>query len=205
MSSAPSHIRRNEPWSKIHLLPRLAERRSHAGKDEILHEYRADRGDTPSRVTALIFAGTAMVLGILWVNSGTSQQASNDRLPRAAAKAARYRGAGNRHITRGPRRSRDRWAQAGATPTHRCSIPQQGSGLDGQIVPAMQPGAAPDRPSGRAQPDRRTTRRSTLIAYGGRSGGETARPGGGGLGRATDRKFRNARRRGRGAQCAGFA
>src|SRR3546814_12176979 len=33
---------------------------------------------TPSkRNTALIFAGTAMVLGILWVNSGTSQQASN--------------------------------------------------------------------------------------------------------------------------------
>src|SRR3546814_18182791 len=48
--------------------------------DEILHESGIEPigGMTPSkRNTALLFTGPALVLGILWVNSGTSQQASN--------------------------------------------------------------------------------------------------------------------------------
>src|SRR3546814_5149014 len=48
-------------------------------------------GTTPARHnTALIFAGTAMVLGILWVNSGTGQQSSSRDLT-APAGAARER------------------------------------------------------------------------------------------------------------------
>ena len=62
-------------------------------RHEILHE----RGIEPiggmtsaRRNTALIFAGTAMVLGILWVNSGTGQQSSSRDLT-APAGAARER------------------------------------------------------------------------------------------------------------------
>src|SRR3546814_6210509 len=49
-------------------------------RHEILHERGIEPigGTTPARHnTALIFAGTAMVLGILWVNSGTGQQSSS--------------------------------------------------------------------------------------------------------------------------------
>ena len=62
-------------------------------RHEILHE----RGIEPiggmtsaRRNTALMFAGTAMVLGILWVNSGTGRQSSSRDLT-APAGAARER------------------------------------------------------------------------------------------------------------------
>jgi type IV secretion system protein VirB10 len=83
--------------------------------------------DAFRRNTALIFAGTAMVLGILWVNSGTSQQASNRDLtaPGRAAQERRDIVAGKPSITLRSRRSRPLGA-GDAIPTHRCSIPQQG-------------------------------------------------------------------------------
>src|SRR3546814_6168577 len=62
-------------------------------RHEILHERGIEPigGTTPARHnTALIFAGTAMVLGILWVNSGTGQQSSSRDLT-APAGAARER------------------------------------------------------------------------------------------------------------------
>src|SRR3546814_9859544 len=49
-------------------------------RDEIIRERGIDPigGITPAkRNTALIFAGTAMVLGILWVNSGPSKTGSS--------------------------------------------------------------------------------------------------------------------------------
>src|SRR3546814_14276621 len=57
---------------------------------EILHERVIEPigGTTPARHnTALIFAGTAMVLGILWVNSGTGQQSSSRDLTEPAGAA----------------------------------------------------------------------------------------------------------------------
>src|SRR3546814_9601512 len=62
-------------------------------RHEILHErgIEPNGGTTPARHnTALILAGTAMVLGILWVNTGTGQQSSSRDLT-APAGAARER------------------------------------------------------------------------------------------------------------------
>jgi type IV secretion system protein VirB10 len=90
--------------------------------------YRADRGMTPSkRNTALIFAGTAMVLGILWVNSGRANRPPIVTSPprQGGPRAARYRRAGNRRL-RGGRAAAEPLGAGGATPTRRCSILQQG-------------------------------------------------------------------------------
>jgi hypothetical protein len=215
MSSAPSHIRRNEPWSKIHppfraLCRAPISRRKR--RDLARARYRADRGMTPSkRNTALIFAGTAMVLGILWVNSGTSQQASNRDLtaPGGAAQERRDIVARETVDYAAVAPQPDRWAQAGATPTHRCSIRSRGS------WPRRS-----DRPCHAARCGARTDRRDGRPAESGGPGAtiDTHR-----LWRARSRwetrKARRRRPRARnrpkiqerqgvrraGAQCAGFA
>jgi hypothetical protein len=141
----------------------LTERRSHAEKDEILHE----RGIEPigttrfKRNTALIFAGTAMVLGILWVNSGTSQQASNRDLtaPGGAAQERRDIVARNRRL-RGGRaaaetagRRRERPQRTGAQSRSRGSWPRRSD----RPCHAARCGARTDRRTG-AQPIWRTRR-----------------------------------------------
>ena len=154
-------------------------------RDEILHERGIEPigGMTPAkRNTALIFAGTAMVLGILWVNSGTSQQASNRDLT-APAGAARER----RDIV-----ARETVDYAAVAPPPRplgvggsdpnapvLNPPTAVPGPDGQIVPAMQAGAAPGPAGGAgARPNLADqARRSTLIAYGGRDLGNEASQG----------------------------
>jgi type IV secretion system protein VirB10 len=133
---------------------------------------------TPAkRKTGLIFAGTAMVLGILWVNSGTGQQASNRDLT-APGGAARERPdivaremVDYAAVAPQPRPL----GAAGSDPNAPVLNPEPGP--NGQIVPAMQPGAAPGPTGGTgARPNLADqARRSTLIAYGGRDlGGETA-------------------------------
>jgi type IV secretion system protein VirB10 len=154
-------------------------------RDEILHERGIEPigGMTPAkRNTALIFAGTAMVLGILWVNSGTSQQASNRDLT-APGGAARER----RDIV--ARETVDYAAVApqprplgvgGSDPNAPLLNPQTAvPGPAGQIVPAMQAGAAPGPAGGAgAGPNLADqARRSTLIAYGGRDLGNEASQG----------------------------
>jgi type IV secretion system protein VirB10 len=141
-----------------------AERRSHAGKrrDLARARYRADRGMTPSkRNTALIFAGTAMVLGILWVNSGTSQQASNRDLTAPGGAAQERRDIVAREtVDYAAVAPQPRPLGAGGSPHAPVLNPAAGvPGPDGQIVPAMQPGAAPGPTGGTgAQPIWRTRR-----------------------------------------------
>lgn len=152
-------------------------------KDEILHERGIEPigGMTPSkRNTALIFAGTAMVLGILWVNSGTSQQASNRDLTAPGGAAQERRDIVAREtvdyaaVAPQPRPL----GAGGSDPNAPVLNPAAGvPGPDGQIVPAMQPGAAPGPTGGTgARPNLADqARRSTLIAYGGRDlGGEAS-------------------------------
>lgn len=149
-------------------------------RDEILHE----RGIEPiggmtsaRRNTALIFAGTVMVLGILWVNSGTGQQSSSRDLT-APAGAARERPdivaretVDYAAVAPQPRSL----GSAGADPNAPVLNPAAGvPGPDGQIVPAMQPGAAPSGTSAPRPTLAEQARRSTLIAYGGRDLGSEA-------------------------------
>ncbi|MBW8911788.1 MAG: conjugal transfer protein TrbI, partial [Sphingomonas sp.] len=61
-------------------------------RDEIIRERGIDPigGMTPAkRNTALIFAGTAMVLGILWVNSGPSTKNASNLMAKPDATAKR--------------------------------------------------------------------------------------------------------------------
>jgi type IV secretion system protein VirB10 len=136
-----------------------AERRSHAGKrrDLARARYRADRGMTPSkRNTALIFAGTAMVLGILWVNSGRANRPPIVTSPprQGGPRAARYRGAGNRRL-RGGRAAAETARRRRRDPNAPVLNPAAGvPGPDGQIVPAMQPGRGAEQERAPGQPGR---------------------------------------------------
>ncbi len=143
-------------------------------RDEILQE----RGIAPiggmtsaKRNTALIVAGAAMVLGVLWVNSGTGQSGRRDMT--APAGAARER------PDLVPRETVDYAAVAprslgtpGVDPNAPILNPPPVVGPDGQIVPAMQPGAAPTSGGAASKPNLADqARRSTLIAYGGQDSG----------------------------------
>lgn len=144
-------------------------------RDEII----AERGIDPiggmtvaKRNTALIFAGTAMVLGILWVNSGPSGKSASSLMAKPEATAKRPDLAARETVAYDAVAARPKPLGTGVDPNAPALNPPAGSatvGPDGQIVPAMQPGAAP---SAGAQPARENiadqARRSTLIAYGGR-------------------------------------
>lgn len=144
-------------------------------RDEIVRERGIDPigGMTPAkRNTALIFAGTAMVLGILWVNSGPSHKPpSLMALPDATAKrpdlAARETIAYDA-VAAKPKPLGAAGADPNA-PVINYPAGAQVVGPDGQIVPAMQPGTAPTAaPQNSRQNLADQARRSTLIAYGGR-------------------------------------
>src|SRR3546814_18672939 len=110
-----------------------------------------------------------MVLGILWVNSGTSQQASKRDLTAPGGAAQERRDIVAREtvdyaaVAPQPRPL----GAGGNDPNAPVLNPAAGvPGPDGQIVPAMQPGAAPG-PSGARPNLADQARRSHLIAYGG--------------------------------------
>lgn len=156
-------------------------------RDEIIRERGIDPigGMTPAkRNTALIFAGTAMVLGILWVNSGPSKTGSSLMgKPEAIAKrpdlAARETVAYDA-VAAKPKAL----GTVGTDPNAPVLNPPPTVGPDGQIVPAMQPGAAPTgAPQNARQNLADQARRSTLIAYGGR---DALQGTGGGNGAGTD-------------------
>lgn len=145
-------------------------------RDEIVRDRGIDPigGMTPAkRNTALIFAGTAMVLGILWVNSGPSTKGANSLMAKPEATAQRPDLAARETVAYDAVAVRPKpLAAAGADPNAPILNPAPGGqvvGPDGQIVPAMQPGAAPPAgpQNGRANLADQA-RRSTLIAYGGR-------------------------------------
>lgn len=145
-------------------------------RDEIVRDRGIDPigGMTPAkRNTALIFAGTAMVLGILWVNSGPSTKGANSLMAKPEATARRTDLAARETVAYDAVAVRPKpLGAAGADPNAPVLNPAPGGqvvGPDGQIVPAMQPGAAPPagQQNGRANLADQA-RRSTLIAYGGR-------------------------------------
>src|SRR3546814_15331926 len=120
-----------------------------------------------------------MVLGILWVNSGTSQQASKRDLTAPGGAAQERRDIVAREtvdyaaVAPQPRPL----GAGGNDPNAPVLNPAAGvPGPDGQNVPAMQPGAAPG-PSGARPNLADQARRSTLIAYGGaKLGGRPEHP-----------------------------
>ncbi|WP_068075365.1 type IV secretion system protein VirB10 [Novosphingobium lentum] len=144
-------------------------------RDEIIRERGIDPigGMTPAkRNTALIFAGTAMVLGILWVNSGPSKNVSSlmakpESMARRPDLAARETVAYDAVAAKAKP-----LGLAAVDPNAPVINPPPGAqvvGPDGQIVPAIQPGAAPAAaPQNNRQNLADQARRSTLIAYGGR-------------------------------------
>lgn len=145
-------------------------------RDEIVRERGIDPigGMTPAkRNGALIFAGTAMVLGILWVNSGTGSKTAGNLMAKPEATARRSDLAARETVAYDAVAVRPKPLGAGADPNAPVINPPAGApvvGPDGQIVPAMQPGAAPTATAptkGQNLADQ--ARRSTLIAYGGRA------------------------------------
>ncbi|OAN57427.1 conjugal transfer protein TrbI [Sphingobium sp. GW456-12-10-14-TSB1] len=163
-------------------------------RDEIIRERGIDPigGMTPAkRNTALIFAGTAMVLGILWVNSGPSTSSKRNLMDKPEAMARRPDLAARETVAYDAVAAKPKPLGApSADPNAPVINPAPGTvGPDGQIVPALQPGAAPAaaaQDKGQNLADQ--ARRSTLIAYGGREalqgGGRTA--GGGADGSQAD-------------------
>ena len=145
-------------------------------RDEIIRERGIDPigGMTPAkRNTALIFAGTAMVLGILWVNSGPSAKNANSLMAKPEATAKRTDLAARETVAYEAVAAKPKpLGAANADPNAPLLNPPPGAqvvGPDGQIVPAMQPGAAPAAaPQNGRQNLADQARRSTLIAYGGR-------------------------------------
>lgn len=143
--------------------------------DEIIRERGIDPigGMTPAkRNTALIFAGTAMVLGILWVNSGPSKNVSS-LMAKPEAMARRPDLAARETVAYDAVAAKAKpLGLAGVDPNAPVINPPAGAqvvGPDGQIVPAIQPGAAPAAaPQNNRQNLAEQARRSTLIAYGGR-------------------------------------
>ena len=144
-------------------------------RDEIIRERGIDPigGMTPAkRNTALIFAGTAMVLGILWVNSGPSKNVSS-LMAKPEAMARRPDLAARETVTYDAVAAKAKpLGPAAVDPNAPVINPPPGAqvvGPDGQIVPAIQPGAAPAAaPQNNRQNLADQARRSTLIAYGGR-------------------------------------
>src|SRR3546814_6107175 len=120
-----------------------------------------------------------MVLGILWVNSGTGQQSSSRDLT-APAGAARERPdivARETVDYAAVAPQRRPLGAADADPNAPVLNPAAGvPGPEGQIVPAMQPGAALSGTSAARPTLAAQARRSTLIAYGGRDLGREAGP-----------------------------
>ena len=160
-------------------------------RDEIVRERGIDPigGMTPAkRNTALIFAGTAMVLGILWVNSGPNAQQGQAGNTMASADTARGRPdmAARETIAYDAVAARPKpLASPAIDPNAPVLNPISGGsanvvGPDGQIVPAMQPGAAPANGPRDARVNLADqARRSTLIAYGGRETNANGTPPGG--------------------------
>lgn len=144
-------------------------------RDEIIRERGIDPigGMTPAkRNTALIFAGTAMVLGILWVNSGPSKDVSS-LMAKPEAMARRPDLAARETVAYDAVAAKARpLGLAAVDPNAPVINPPPGAqvvGPDGQIVPAIQPGATPAAaPQNNRQNLADQARRSTLIAYGGR-------------------------------------
>jgi len=144
-------------------------------RDEIIRERGIDPigGMTPAkRNTALIFAGTAMVLGILWVNSGPSKNVSS-LMAKPEAMARRPDLAARETVAYDAVAAKAKPLGLAAVDSNAPVInPPPGGqvvGPDGQIVPAIQPGAAPAAaPQNNRQNLADQARRSTLIAYGGR-------------------------------------
>ena len=144
-------------------------------RDEIIRERGIDPigGMTPAkRNTALIFAGTAMVLGILWVNSGPSKNVSS-LMAKPEAMARRPDLAARETVAYDAVAAKAKpLGLAAVDPNAPVINPPPGAqvvGPDGQIVPAIQPGAAPAAaPQNNRQNLADQARRSTLIAYGGR-------------------------------------
>ncbi|MBX9860593.1 MAG: type IV secretion system protein VirB10 [Sphingomonas sp.] len=145
-------------------------------RDEIVRERGIDPigGMTPAkRNGALIFAGTAMVLGILWVNSGTGSKTAGNLMAKPEATARRTDLAARETVAYDAVAVRPKPLGAVPDPNAPVINPPPGArdvGPDGQIVPAMQPGAAPTATAptkGQNLADQ--ARRSTLIAYGGRA------------------------------------
>lgn len=144
-------------------------------RDEIIRERGIDPigGMTPAkRNTALIFAGTAMVLGILWVNSGPSKNVSS-LMAKPEAMARRPDLAARETVAYDAVAAKAKpLGLAAVDPNAPVINPPPGAqvvGPDGQIVPAIQPGAAPAAaPQNNHQNLADQARRSTLIAYGGR-------------------------------------
>lgn len=145
-------------------------------RDEIIRERGIDPigGMTPAkRNTALIFAGTAMVLGILWVNSGPSAKNANRLMAKPEATAKRTDLAARETVAYEAVAAKPKpLGAANSDPNAPLLNPPPGAqvvGPDGQIVPAMQPAAAPAAaPQNGRQNLADQARRSTLIAYGGR-------------------------------------
>lgn len=144
-------------------------------RDEIIRERGIDPigGMTPAkRNTALIFAGTAMVLGILWVNSGPSKNVSS-LMAKPEAMARRPDLAARETVAYDAVAAKAKpLGSAAVDPNAPVINPPPGAqvvGPDGQIVPAIQPGATPAAaPQNNRQNLADQARRSTLIAYGGR-------------------------------------
>jgi type IV secretion system protein VirB10 len=145
-------------------------------RDEIVRERGIDPigGMTSAkRNGALIFAGTAMVLGILWVNSGTGSKTPGNLMAKPEATARRTDLAARETVAYDAVAVRPKPLGAVADPNAPVINPPAGApvvGTDGQIVPAVQPGAAPTATAptkGQNLADQ--ARRSTLIAYGGRA------------------------------------
>ena len=118
-------------------------------RDEIIRERGIDPigGMTPAkRNTALIFAGTAMVLGILWVNSGPSKNVSS-LMAKPEAMARRPDLAARETVAYDAVAAKAKpLGLAGVDPSAPVINPPAGAqvvGPDGQIVPAIQPGATP--------------------------------------------------------------
>ena len=145
-------------------------------RDEIIRERGIDPigGMTPAkRNTALIFAGTAMVLGILWVNSGPSAKNADNLMAKPEATAKRTDLAARETVAYEAVAAKPKpLGGANADPNAPLLNPPAGAqvvGPDGQIVPAMQPGAAPAAATQNGRQNLADqARRSTLIAYGGR-------------------------------------
>lgn len=157
-------------------------------RDEIVRERGVDPigGMTPAkRNTALIFAGTAMVLGILWVNSGTKPTSGVGVM--ATSDTARQRPdlAARETVAYDAVAPQPKPLGAGDpnAPVLNPNVPAGSplAGPDGQVVPAMQPGATSPGASQQHVSIADQARRSTLIAYGGqdRTAGAVPSPGDG--------------------------
>jgi len=150
-------------------------------RGEIIRERGIDPigGMTPAkRSGALIFAGTAMVLGIVWVNSGADSKNARNLMAKPEAVARRPDLAARETVAYDAVALAPRPLGAGTDPNAPVLNPTPVApaiGPGGQIVPAIQPGATPAAaPQNKGQNLADQARRSTLIAYGGRQATQSA-------------------------------